>query len=80
MESIEMSNTYDPLKLQSLGTTRGHNSSLEKDLSPSKWMRKWLKKNAAFMAALHDKLAWVDDLGLNEEQPGKIDASITLFG
>jgi hypothetical protein len=35
MEDIEMNNAYVPLKLQSLGTTRGLNSSSEKDLSPS---------------------------------------------
>jgi hypothetical protein len=80
MEGIETSNAYDPLKLQSVGATRGRNSSPGKDLSPSKWMRKRSKKNTAFMAALHNKLAQVDDLGLNEEQPGKIDASVKLFG
>ena len=36
MEGIETSNAFDPLKLQSLGTTRGRNSSPGKVLSPSK--------------------------------------------
>jgi hypothetical protein len=62
MEGIETSNVYNPLKLQSLGTTRGRNSWPEKDLSPSKRMQKQSKKNAAFMAALHNKLAQVDNL------------------
>jgi hypothetical protein len=79
-EGIETTNAYDPLKLQSLGTTRGRNSSPEKDLYPSKQMQKRPKKDAAFMAALHNKLAQVDALGLNEERRGKIDASVTLFG
>jgi hypothetical protein len=67
MEGIEMSNAYEPLNLQSLGSTRGRTSSPEKELSLSKRMQKWPKKSAAFMAALDEEFAQADELGLNEK-------------
>jgi hypothetical protein len=67
MEGIETSNAYEPLNLQSLGSTRGRTSSPKKELSPSKQMRKRPKKNAAFMAALDEQVEQVDELGLNEK-------------
>jgi hypothetical protein len=67
MEGIETNNAYKPLNLQSLGSTRGRTSSPKKELSLSKWMRKWPKKNAAFITALDEQFAQADELGLNEK-------------
>jgi hypothetical protein len=67
MEGVETSNAYEPLNLQSLGSTRGCTSSPKKELSPSKWMRKQPQENAAFMAALDEQFAQVDELGLNDK-------------
>jgi hypothetical protein len=67
MEGIEMSNAFEPLNLQSLGSTRGRTLSPEKELTPSKRMRKRPKKNAAFMAALDKQFAQADELDLNEK-------------
>ena len=80
MEGIEMSNTYNSLNLQSWGTTCGQHLPPGKDLSPSKQMRKKLKKNEAFMSSLDRMLAREVEQSLAPEQPGKVDASVTLLG
>ena len=80
MEGIETSNAFDPLKLQSLGTTRGRNLSPGKELSPSKRVKKKPKWNAAVMAVPDEKLRQAEGLNSQEKRPGEVDANESLSG
>jgi hypothetical protein len=80
MEGIETINAFDPLQLQSLGTTCGHNSSPRKVPSSSKRMKKKLKRNAAVMAVLDKKLAQANGHGSNEKHPGKDVITVPQLG
>jgi hypothetical protein len=80
MEGSETSNAFDPLQLQSLGTTRGRNSSPRKVLSSSKRMKKKPKRNTAVMAVLDEKLAQANGRGSNEKHPGKDVITVPQLG
>jgi hypothetical protein len=80
MEGIETSNAFNPLQLQRLGTTRGHNSSPGKVPSSSKRMKKKPKRNAAVMALLDKKLTQAKGCSSNEKHPGKDVITVPQLG
>jgi hypothetical protein len=80
MEGIETSNAFDPLQLQSLGTTCGRNLSSGKVPSSSKRMKKKPTRNAAVMAVLDKKLTQANGCSSNEKHPGKDVITVPKLG